>query len=59
MKNDKERDLSSDKLKALKLTIEKIDKDFGKGSVMMMNERAEQAMEAATRCTVSSLLACP
>jgi recombination protein RecA len=45
MKNDKERDLSSDKLKALKLTIEKIDKDFGKGSVMMMNERAEQAME--------------
>jgi len=45
MKNDKVRDLSSDKLKALKLTIEKIDKDFGKGSVMMMNERAEQAME--------------
>jgi recombination protein RecA len=43
MKNEK--DLSSDKLKALKLTIEKIDKDFGKGSVMMMNERAEQAME--------------
>ncbi len=43
MKNDK--DLSSDKLKALKLTIEKIDKDFGKGSVMMMNERGEQAMD--------------
>ncbi len=43
MKNDK--DLGSDKLKALKLTIEKIDKDFGKGSVMMMNERADQAME--------------
>jgi recombination protein RecA len=45
MKNDKEKDLSSDKLKALKLTIEKIDKDFGKGSVMMMNERGEQQME--------------
>src|ERR1700759_2555253 len=45
MKNDKEKDLSSDKLKALKLTIEKIAKDFGKGSVMMMNERAEQQME--------------
>ena len=45
MKNDKEKDLSSDKLKALKLTIEKIDKDFGKGSVMMMNERGEQAMD--------------
>ncbi|MEO8711291.1 MAG: recombinase RecA [Parafilimonas sp.] len=45
MKNDKAKDLSSDKLKALKLTIEKIDKDFGKGSVMMMNERGEQTME--------------
>jgi recombination protein RecA len=43
MKNEK--DLSSDKLKALKLTIEKIDKDFGKGSVMMMNERGEQAID--------------
>src|SRR4051812_47727185 len=28
-----------EKLKALKLTIDKIDKDFGKGSVMMMNEK--------------------
>ena len=26
-----------EKLKALKLTIDKIDKDYGKGSVMMMN----------------------
>ena len=43
MKNDK--DPNSDKLKALKLTIEKIDKDFGKGSVMMMNERGEHQME--------------
>ena len=34
-----------DKLKALKLTIDKIDKDFGKGSVMMMNEKAEKLME--------------
>jgi recombination protein RecA len=29
----------SEKMKALKLTIDKIDKDFGKGSVMMMNEK--------------------
>ncbi len=29
----------SEKFKALKLTMDKIDKDFGKGSVMMMNER--------------------
>jgi recombination protein RecA len=36
---------NADKLKALKHTIDKIDKDFGKGSVMMMNEKAEQQME--------------
>lgn len=36
---------NSEKLKALKLTIDKIEKDFGKGSVMMMNEKGEQAME--------------
>ena len=35
----------NEKQKALKLTIDKIEKDFGKGSVMMMNERGEQAME--------------
>ena len=32
---------NAEKLKALKLTMEKIDKDFGKGSVMMMNEKAD------------------
>src|SRR5580698_9129283 len=37
--------INTEKLKALKLTIEKIDKDFGKGSVMMMNERADRTME--------------
>lgn len=36
---------NTEKLKALKLTIDKIEKDFGKGSVMMMNEKAEQEME--------------
>src|ERR1700710_571684 len=34
-----------EKLKALKLTIDKIDKDFGKGSVMMMNEKSTEPME--------------
>lgn len=37
---------NADKLKALKLTIDKIDKDFGKGSVMMMNEKPEKQNEA-------------
>jgi recombination protein RecA len=36
----------SEKFKALKLTIEKIDKDFGKGSVMMMNEKSNMEIEA-------------
>ncbi|MDB5207161.1 MAG: recA [Flavisolibacter sp.] len=36
---------NAEKLKALKLTMDKIDKDFGKGSVMMMNERGEQTQE--------------
>lgn len=36
---------NAEKLKALKLTIDKIDKDFGKGSVMMMNERAATQQE--------------
>jgi len=34
-----------EKLKALKLTIDKIDKDYGKGSVMMMNEKSQDPME--------------
>ncbi|MBB1283435.1 recombinase RecA [Flavisolibacter sp. BT320] len=39
---------NAEKLKALKLTIDKIDKDFGKGSVMMMNERAETTQEVVS-----------
>lgn len=36
---------NTDKLKALRLTMDKIEKDFGKGSVMMMGEKAADAME--------------
>ena len=39
---------NSEKLKALKLTIDKIEKDFGKGSVMMMNERGETQQEVVS-----------
>jgi recombination protein RecA len=38
--------VNSEKLKALKLTIDKIDKDYGKGSVMMMNEKGINEIEA-------------
>ena len=37
--------MSTEKLKALKLTLDKIEKDYGKGSVMMMNEKGEHAQE--------------
>ncbi|MFY9464312.1 MAG: DNA recombination/repair protein RecA, partial [Sediminibacterium sp.] len=36
---------NAEKLKALKLTIDKIDKDYGKGSVMLMNEKSTAPME--------------
>src|SRR6478672_6315814 len=39
---------NTEKLKALKLTMDKIDKDFGKGSVMMMNEKGIHEMEVVS-----------
>lgn len=36
---------NADKLKALKLTMDKIDKDFGKGSVMIMGEKPPHQQE--------------
>ena len=36
---------TNEKLKALKLTLDKIEKDYGKGSVMMMNEKVEAQIE--------------
>ncbi|HZF66263.1 MAG TPA: recombinase RecA [Chitinophagaceae bacterium] len=39
---------NTEKLKALKLTMDKIDKDFGKGSVMMMNERSQEPMDVVS-----------
>jgi recombination protein RecA len=39
---------NAEKLKALKLTMDKIDKDFGKGSVMMMNERSAGVQEVVS-----------
>ncbi len=47
-KNDKTSDMSnnnSEKLKALKLTMDKLDKDYGKGSVMMLGDKADTQQE--------------
>ncbi|HZH87802.1 MAG TPA: recombinase RecA [Chitinophagaceae bacterium] len=37
--------MSTDKMKALKMTLDKIDKDFGKGSVMMLGDKQTQKMD--------------
>jgi recombination protein RecA len=50
-KTEKTTDMSnnnSEKLKALKLTMDKIEKDFGKGSVMMMNEKGEALLDVVS-----------
>ena len=36
---------NSEKLKALKLTMDKLEKDYGKGSVMMLGDKAESMQE--------------
>ena len=50
---------SNEKLKALKLTMDKIEKDFGKGSVMMMNERTDQDLEVISTGSIGLDTALP
>jgi len=45
MSNTAEKMEKTEKFKALKLTMDKIDKDFGKGSVMMMNEKTNMEID--------------
>ncbi len=49
-KSEKTTDMSTnnEKLKALKLTMDKIEKDYGKGSVMMMGDKAEIMQEVVS-----------
>jgi recombination protein RecA len=50
-KTDKPTDMSntnSEKLKALKLTMDKLEKDYGKGSVMMLGDKAEVMQEVVS-----------
>ena len=44
---------NNDKLKALKLTMDKIEKDYGKGSVMMMNEKGEVQQEVISTGSIA------
>jgi len=40
--------MSDEKLKALKVTLERIDKDFGKGSVMKLGDKQQEAMDVVS-----------
>jgi recombination protein RecA len=44
--SDEKSKINSEKLKALQLTIDKIDKSFGKGSIMRMGDRAIEDVPA-------------
>lgn len=39
-KKENQKEINKEKLKALQLTMDKIDKDFGKGAIMMMGDKA-------------------
>lgn len=39
-KNEEPVDAKAEKLKALQLTLDKIDKDYGKGTIMKLGDRA-------------------
>ncbi|MHC1702596.1 MAG: recombinase RecA [Tenuifilaceae bacterium] len=40
VENKEKKEISKDKLKALQVTLDKIEKDFGKGSIMKMGDKA-------------------
>lgn len=40
--------MADDKLKVLKLTLDKIEKDYGKGSVMMLGDKQKDTMEVTS-----------
>ncbi len=46
MAKEKETSIDNEKLKALKLTMEKIDKDYGKGSIMKLGDRDAVMIES-------------
>ncbi|MBN1651932.1 MAG: recombinase RecA [Bacteroidales bacterium] len=45
-KSDSEQDINKEKLKALQLTLDKIEKSYGKGAVMKMGDSAVEAIPA-------------
>ncbi len=50
---DKKENNNAEKLKALKLTIDKIDKDFGKGTIMKLGDNVVQEVPAISSGSIS------
>lgn len=53
MKQPKEMNPNSDKLKALQLTLDKLEKSYGKGSVMKLGDQAVETMESISTGSIS------
>ena len=53
MAKEKETDIKSEKMKALKMTLDKIDKDFGKGTIMRMGDKAIEAVPFVSSGSIS------
>ncbi len=51
--NTKEKENSKEKLKALQLTIDKIEKSYGKGTIMKLGDQPIEAMEAISTGSIS------
>jgi recombination protein RecA len=49
----KERETSKEKLKALQLTIDKLEKTYGKGTIMKLGDEAIEPMEAISTGSIS------
>src|SRR5688572_7882558 len=53
----KDKELNKEKLKALQLTIDKIEKSYGKGTIMKMGDAAVETMETISTGSLSLDLA--
>src|SRR6056297_3207030 len=52
-KEKKETDINKEKLKALQLTLDKIDKDYGKGTIMKMGDSAIEDIPSISTGSIS------
>jgi recombination protein RecA len=52
-KDPKVREINQDKLKALQLTLDKIDKDYGKGTILKMGDRAVELVPSISSGSIA------